>query len=323
MNHDEFKLMITVLKLYYELGLSQEEIAQREHISKSTVSRVIKRAVEQGYIEYKINYTGEPVQMLEQRLWDEFGVECIVLPSYVEEYLIRLNDVCNFAAKDIACMIEEDETIGVTWGRTTEYLAKNLVPPAKKLHHLKVCMLSGFVTGTIASMKASHIIERFAEVYSAKGYMMPAPLLADSEQIAKTILSDSNIKYVMNRCVESQFVILSIGGNDLADTFLTDFGTYSLSTFNHLASIGAAGDIAGRSFDLNGNEIKSTISGSIISLPIEEIKKKKNRIGIAVGEPKARALIGALRGRILSRLYTDEKTAKSILELNKNLRRCI
>ena len=305
--------MISVVKQYYEMGIGQEEIAKREFISKSTVSRLINRAVEHGYVKFKINYEGKSEQMLQQKFWEEFGVNCIILPCYVDDYLIRLNDVCAFVAKDLVNIINNSEIVGVTWGRSTEYLANNLIPPKNEKHDVKVCMLSGFVTGTIASMKATHIIEKFAEVYSAKGYVMPAPLLADSDETARVFLNDSNIKYVRDMCVAAQTVLLSIGGQDLSKTLLTDFSTYSLSTFNSVESRDAVGDITGRSFDINGDEIKSNISNRILSLPIEELKKKKNRIGIAVGEDKCRAILGAVRGKIINQLYTDEITARRVL----------
>ena len=321
MNNGEFRLMMSAVKQYYELGISQEEIAKKEYVSKSTVSRLIKKAVEMGYVEFKVNYVGDSVPMLEQQLKDEFGIECVVLPCYVEEYLIRLNDICAFAANDLAGMIRDGEGIGVTWGRTTEYLARNLVPPKKEKADVSISMLSGFVTGTIASMKATHIIEKFAEVYAAKGYVMPAPLLADSEETARVLLSDSNIKYVMDRCLEAQTVILTIGGRDLRNSRLTDFGTYSLSTYNQITSSGAEGDIAGRIFDIEGREIRTNISNRIISIRLDELKKKRNKIGIAVGKNKSRAILGAVRGGIINRLYTDELTAKAVLGEWKNIKK--
>ena len=296
--------MISAAKQYYQLGISQEEIARKAYVSKSTVSRLIRKAVDLGYVEFKINYSGEAVIHLQQELFDFFGIPCTVLPSFVDDYLPRLDDVCAYAARDIPAYIEDGETVGVTWGRTTEYLAKNLIPPSQEKRDVKICMLSGFVTGTIASMKATHIIEKFADIFSAQGFVMPAPLLVDTEHIAQVLLSDSNIRYVMNLCRKAQTVILSVGGTDLKDTFLTDEGTYNLSVYNKIAHSGGVGDVAGRNFDINGNEIQSNITGRIMSIPLADLKKKKNRICIAIGEHKSHAILGALRGGIVNRLYT-------------------
>ena len=46
---------------------------------------------------------------------------------------------------------------------------------------------------------------------------------------------------------------------------------------------------------------------------LEELKEKEWAIAIAVGINKINALIGALRGGFMNVLYTDEKTARELL----------
>ena len=57
--------MMSAAKQYYQLGLSQDVIAKNLYISKSTVSRLIKKAIEMGYIEVKIKNFGEVDEMLQ------------------------------------------------------------------------------------------------------------------------------------------------------------------------------------------------------------------------------------------------------------------
>lgn len=56
-----------------------------------------------------------------------------------------------------------------------------------------------------------------------------------------------------------------------------------------------------------------------MSIPIKELAKKKKRICIAVGEYKAKAILGLLRGHIVNLLYTDTETAKAVLIEHKKL----
>ena len=44
MNTNEMSLLIRVIRQYYELGYSQTQIADMEHLSKSAVNRIIKKA---------------------------------------------------------------------------------------------------------------------------------------------------------------------------------------------------------------------------------------------------------------------------------------
>ena len=317
MNDKEFRQIMQVLELHYQLGLSQDEIAKKIFLSKSTVSRLIKKAIDLGYVEFKIKDSSEMLIGLQQKIYDVFGAKCVILPTYVDEYLVRLNDVCTRAAIEIENYITDDSIVGTTWGRTMEYLALNMVKPVMPRKNVKVCMMSGFVTGTIIAMKSTHIIEKFVEVFDAQGFVMPAPLLLDSKETAEILYSDSNIKNVSELSKKAQTIIISVGGRDLTDTFLTDRQTYNISTYNRIAHSGGVGDIGGRNFDIHGNEVRTDMTDRIISLPLEDLKKKKNRVCIAIGSHKAQAILGALQGGLINYLYTDEATARDILSKHK------
>ena len=56
-----------------------------------------------------------------------------------------------------------------------------------------------------------------------------------------------------------------------------------------------------------------------MSIPLEELARKRLRVCIAVGEHKARAIVGMMRGRIINRLYTDANTARAILRIQAGL----
>ena len=47
--------IIRVAKKYYELHMGQLEIAQEEGVSKSTISRMLQKAVDLGYVKVTID----------------------------------------------------------------------------------------------------------------------------------------------------------------------------------------------------------------------------------------------------------------------------
>jgi lsr operon transcriptional repressor len=54
-----------------------------------------------------------------------------------------------------------------------------------------------------------------------------------------------------------------------------------------------------------------------VAIPLEDIKKMQNVIGIAGGLNKVEAILGALRGGYIKILITDELTALKIVEREK------
>ena len=176
---DNWYLMMSATKQYYQLGLSQDVIAKNLYVSKSTVSRLIKKAIDMGYIEFQINDFGETDEALQHEFMETFDIRCIILPTYVDSVTVRLNDVCAFAAKEIFPNVQDNEIICVPWGKTIEYLAANINEPLER-KNIKICMLNGFVTGSIRSMKAIHIVEKLSKMLNASGYLLPCPLLVES-----------------------------------------------------------------------------------------------------------------------------------------------
>lgn len=312
---ENWVLMMSAAKQYYQLGLPQDVIAKRLYISKSTVSRLIKKAVEMGYIEFRINDFGETDEALEDEFLQTFGVKCVILPTYVDSNMVRLNDVCAFAAKEIFSHVEDNEIIGVPWGKTIEYLAANLNEPLER-ENVKICMINGFVNGSIRSMKAIHIIEKLSKMLNATGYVLPCPLLVQSPEIKSILLEDFNVKEVYELLDEAQTIVFSVGPFDMQNTYLTDLGS---DVVDHLRSFNGAGNLAGRTYDINGSEFHTQLYDRLMSIPIKELAKKKKRICIAVGEYKAKAILGLLRGHIVNLLYTDTETAKAVFSEHKKL----
>ena len=70
-------------------------------------------------------------------------------------------------------------------------------------------------------------------------------------------------------------------------------------------------------FDINGNIALKELDDRVVGFGLEELREKEWTIAIAVGVNKVDAIIGALRAGFMNVLYTDEKTAREIL--NRNL----
>ena len=128
---NEMNLMLTVIKCYYEMGMNQEQIAKKEFISKSSVSRLIKKAIENGYVTFQINYPVESIKILEEEFHRYFEVDKVfIAPSYTDDHEIRLRYTCNSASADLYKIIKDGDIISVSWGTTMDNLASLLKPNA-------------------------------------------------------------------------------------------------------------------------------------------------------------------------------------------------
>ncbi|MDD5016914.1 MAG: sugar-binding domain-containing protein [Eubacteriales bacterium] len=311
---DNINAMIRIAKKYYELCLSQQQIAEEEEISKSSVSRVLKRAELLGYVRHEIIYPVKSIKIQEQLLKKIFDIDRIfIVPKVIDDIDLRLTDTCKIVAQDLNKMVSDNDIISVSWGRTLERLTSLLVPPVPPKKGIKVVQMNGSIATNILSTKTASILEKFTEAYSGIGYMLAAPALVDDETIAETIKRDSRIKMVLDLGKEANIAVFSIG--QMSDqSVLVERGAITLDDMKVLSAAGAVGDIGTHYFDIDGNIVNKAYEVRTIGIELDDLKKKKHRIGVAVGADKADAIIGALNGGYMTSLYTDEITASCMLK---------
>ena len=71
MKSDRF--LIKAAELYYRDGLSQQEIAKKLHTSRTSISRALIQARNEGYVQIRIQYPEQSDLALERKLEEKYG----------------------------------------------------------------------------------------------------------------------------------------------------------------------------------------------------------------------------------------------------------
>lgn len=314
-NLEDQNLMNSVLHKYYELGISQADIAKQEFISRASVCRIIKKALEQGFVTININYPSESLQKLDFEFRKYFDLDKIyIAPTYTDSMEIRLKETCKPALMDLLKYLTPKDTISIAWGGTIGQLAKLCPSVTNKKRCANIVPLDGYVTTDISSTHSSQILEQLANFFTARAFLLPTPLIVSTKKIADALKSDPQIKHVMQMAKRSAISITSVGNVDDQSQVYRWMNAFSKDEYEKVVSMGAVGIIAGRFYNDQGVEVCEEISERVLSLPLDYIKKKKIRVGVVVGSEKVDAIIGALRGKIFNRFYTDERTAIEVIE---------
>ena len=87
-----------------------------------------------------------------------------------------------------------------------------------------------------------------------------------------------------------------------------------MDSSSSLKKAGAGGAICGRFYDPEGTPCLTKWDHRIIGLTLKELTRISHKVGIATGKLKTAAIAGALNGRLLDVLITDEVTALSLLK---------
>ena len=312
MDTTKVNLILRVAKLYFELKMSQQEIAQQEKISKSTVSRLIKNAIDMGFVQTKIYQPKTGVADLEESIRQRFNLQKVVITADLTgNHDLLLNDVCASMAEDLPKYIEDNTCIGVAWGRTLNILGKHLTKHKNK--DTLIFQINGSTSKMLYDSGSTDVIRAFKNAFGGEGYLMPVPAIVDSPKLAKMIMNESQIASVLNYGKHCDIAIFSIG-NVENNAMLYELGILTPNEYHLLKEKKAVGDVCSHYIDINGNIADQSLDDRTIALSLAQIKKVSTKCVIVVGTEKLKPLLGVLKGGYVDILYLDDALARLILE---------
>ncbi|MGO0059471.1 sugar-binding transcriptional regulator [Brevibacillus fluminis] len=304
--------MIRVAKLYYEKGLTQQEIAALENISRPTVSRILDAALQEGIVTFSIQYPIESVDDLEDELKKRFDLmKVFVAPVIIPEPSFILTDVGKLLGDYLHDLVADGDTIGISWGNSLTYAAKQLKPVKRK--NVRVVQLNGGVATTAFSTGAMNILDQFAKAFDAQPYALSVPTILDSAEIASALLRDSGIREMVSLGREANIAVFGIGRTSY-QSVLNLAGYFKQDEYDKLLQKGAVGDICSRFYSIDGHVSDEQLNDRTIGLHLDDLRRKKHTIAIACGEDKVPAILGAVRGNYFNTLFTDEVTARELIK---------
>ncbi len=121
--NDKQRLMIKIAKLYYESGLTQDEISKKMRLSRPRVSRLMQEALEKGIVKISIMQEPGGYTEIERQLETKFNLlEVIVAdisePETTESTSRELGIV---AADYFSRIVLDGDIIGFTWDHIGVY----------------------------------------------------------------------------------------------------------------------------------------------------------------------------------------------------------
>lgn len=312
MDIDKSYQIIRVAKKYYELHMGQLEIAKEEGVSKSTISRMLQKAIDLGYVKVTIDAPIESVRSIEDALKEKFSLkEVFVSPAMVDDEQITLRDTCKALADNLDSYIMDEDVVAVSWGKTLNCLSGQITSLDAK--GIKVVQLNGGVARSASKTGASQIVDALTQAGHGIGYMFPVPAIVDSKISSAVLKEETQVKDVLELARRARVTVFSIGALS-KESILYEVGYLRDEDYNSLEKNDAVGDIASRFFNINGQIADEELNDRVVGLTLNELKEKEWNIAIAVGTGKVKAITGAIRGGYVNVLYTDEKTARALLE---------
>jgi len=318
----ELRLMVQCLELYYRQGRSQKDIATALGVSAATVSRLLKRAFDEGFVRVELDLPR--TESLETALAQAYGLrEAVVIVAGGRGDLKA--ELGTAAAAHFEKIARNGMRIGLSCGFTLYQTIRAL--RERRFRDFSLYPLSGESTLKLVDLFPNTLVGMMAAKYRphVRAYALPVQHLLSLREIERErrrLLRDPEIRSIFEA---AQAVDIALSGIGLiaegTPGFCSLAESYGVSV-KRLRQLGVVGEINYQPFDAEGRIVDRTelraLMHRVLSVEgdrLQGLARRDDRYVIAVagGRSKVEAVRGALRGRFVNVLVTDEDCARGLL----------
>jgi DNA-binding transcriptional regulator LsrR (DeoR family) len=311
---DQMRLMARVARMHHERGMRQAEIATELHLSSAKVSRLLKRAAEEGMVRTIVTLPPDVHTDLEWALEQKYGLDESVVVDTAGSDDAVLPALGAAAAVYLESTLTGEPVVGIASWSSSLLAALNAMQPTNGYRLKTVVQMVGGHGAPEAQMQSARLIGRFAQLTGAEAFMVPAPALLGSPAAAKSLMGDPTVQDVVRRWTDISVALVGIGAMSPSPLIQQSGNALPATELIHLEQAGAVGDVCLRYFDDQGRHINSEIDSRIIGIEPAGLLAVPRRIAIAGGQRKLGAIRAALRGGWVTVLVTDVGIARALLD---------
>lgn len=302
--------LVEVAWLHHEYGLTQEQIARRTGVSRSTISRALRDAEELGIVRVTVTEPLPREWHLSERLAESLGVVAHVGARPAGSATASPMEIAALAA---ARLIEQAAdrghiTIATSWGRTLALAAASV--RRRRTQGVVVIDAVGHAAGG-AIAPALDVTRTLAGALEAAAVHLASPAYADPATHA-LLTATPVIATTLELARKADLILTSVGVVG-PDSLLVTEGFVDDATMAALMARGATGEILGQYLDADGAPVPEPPLLTI-GLSLADLHAARRVVAVAAGEHKADAIVAAVVGGVVTEVVVDERLAVAILE---------
>lgn len=310
----QLRLMTRIARMYHELGMRQTQIAAELHVSQPRVSRLLKRAVDEGIVRTVVSAPEGTYTELEEAIEARYGLaEAIVVDAGRTEPEVTAA-LASAGATYLETTLTGGDVIGLsswsaTWLAAIQQLGAFRTPVATQ-----VIQLFGGVGHPRVQVQATRLIDLLARATGAEAVFFPSPAVLGSAAAAEQLAEDPAVQRVMTLLPQVTIALVGIGSPEPSALLRESGNMTSQADRDELARSGAVGDVCLRFYSADGAPVTSAYDARLVGASAEQIHAIPRRVAAAGGGRKHAAIRGALLGGWVNVLITDVHTARVLLE---------
>ncbi len=299
--------LVRVSRLYYELGETQNAIAELVGVTRPQVSRLLKRARAEGIVEIRIVDSTAVESPAAHSLRHRYGLDAVHLaPTIAGPEDLTRRMVGRLAAEVLRAAVRPGATVGIGDGAfvsaTADALEEGAIPVA-----LTVVPLCG---GFWSTGPEREPYRRVGEALGGQVRGLMAPGLVDDAATKTGLVAHAGVRAIADLWERLDVALFGIGGPAWSSSLVGG------PIERRLAAAEAVGEVLVAPFDLDGRFVCSALRRRVIAFDARRLGRVPAAIGVAAGEGKVRPILGALRAGVVRTLVTDIATAEAVVALD-------
>jgi DNA-binding transcriptional regulator LsrR (DeoR family) len=306
-----FDFLVGVAKHYYLDSMSQSEIAKLYNISRPTVASILKECREKGIVEIRINDNSFFSSETSRRLVERYHLNMACVVPNETDYPLTLYKTCLEAAGFLSSTLENKMNIGISWGTALYHTIRQL--PKIALIDCTVVQLMGGLGASALFYDGSELARILAEKINGQFYPFLSPLLVKTAELKQALLSEPGIRKTAEKTRMLDIALVGLSSDLPDDSAMVRAGFLSAEEARRIFEAGSCGHLCGYHYDNEGRFMDIPINRRVVGIDTSFFMNIKRRVGIACGRQKATAIHAALKGKLVTDLFTDELTALQII----------
>ncbi|KQT68907.1 MULTISPECIES: sugar-binding transcriptional regulator [unclassified Aureimonas] len=296
-------MLHTVAKLHYEAEMSQVEIAKRLGLSAATISRLLQRARAEGIVRIEVRDLAAPDDLV-RALCETLKLKTAAVVETagggrLDAIAAPVGELLRQAG------LKAGSVLAIGWGRAVRAVVEGSLPD---LPGVLTVPATGGMQQHAPHFQVNEFVRRAARAIGGVPQFVHAPYLP-SAATRGVLLADPAIADTVALWDRVDAAVVGIGlphSQNSPDA--------SAATPDEQALADAVGDVLRHYFDARGQITDWEGERRMIAMSAEQLRRAPLVVGVATGENKAAAILGAARAGLVSALVTDTRTAEAVLD---------
>ncbi|WP_328842673.1 sugar-binding transcriptional regulator [Streptomyces sp. NBC_00258] len=311
---EELRIMTHVARMYYSEGVRQPEIAALLDLSQAKVSRLLKKAQQQGIVRITVHAAPGTYPALEQRLQETYGFKlALVVDTDPDDEKSLMADLGAAAAYYLQTTLRSGDVIGISPWSASLLATVEAMEPVAGLKDVTIVQAVGGVGDPAAAAHASRLAGQLAQLVGGQAVYLPAPGLAGSAESARVLREDPFVAAALTHLDRITVGLVGIGEVTPSSTLARSGNAYPAEELASLEKLGAVGDVCLHFFDAEGRAVPSELDERVVGISAQQLRAVRRTVAVAGGQRKHEAIRGAVRGGLVHTLVTDRATAEALL----------